>query len=617
MLIGAVGDSLVRRVKVSILDLIGQDRWSQSLRLESESLFVCLYDDFTTRESDSQRFWVSEDGSRAIAWIGEIYNWDKLRKENGITPNAEGLWQFYQKMGSDCLREINGAFALVLWDGTENVAFVARDKIGVFQVFYGMEDGGIVFGSKLGGVARIFQSGKEMNLSALLKYLVFCYNPGSETFYNGIRRMRPGYLLEWRREQSAVRPYWQLSFDKSSDAPEETLSEELRENLASAVRMRIKKEAETGVFLSGGLDSSSIVSLLHREGKEKISTFSFRCRGESFDESPYAKIVAETFETDHTVVEYSPEDVFRVREMVTLMDEPFCDVGINVATYLLAKAAENKIDDLFTGDGGDELFAGHPVYIADRAARLVGLIPDFIRDPLFALGRKLPDSDKKKDWKVKIKRFSKSYSFPKALGTHRWRVYYQSGELKELVSPEILHGVDFEHLFDDVIGFNQEGEGFDELGRSLYSDYQTVVQFYLRRMDMTRSLGLRPKFPMLDPDVVEFCAAIPSRLKIRGFSDTKYIEKRAVEPLLPAEIVYRKDKLGHSIPLKNWMRDEKKVKDFVLNTLSESSLRRTGIFQPDYVNRMITNHMEKRENNSHRLWALMVLDAWIHHTELI
>ena len=197
------------------------------------------------------------------------------------------------------------------------------------------------------------------------------------------------------------------------------------------------------------------------------------------------------------------------------------------------------------------------------------------------------------------------------MGTHRWRAYYLPRELKELMNPDLLDEQLLDRLFEDLIAYNQEGSRFDPLGRSLYSDYHSVVQFYLRRMDLVRALGIRTKFPMLDPKVVEFCATIPSRMKIKGFSDSKIIEKAAVAPILPSEIVYRKDKLGHSIPLKNWIRENDSVRQLFLDVLSPSIVRNRGLFNPDVIQRMMTNHLNKTENNSHRLWALVILELWM------
>jgi len=404
--------------------------------------------------------------------------------------------------------------------------------------------------------------------------------------------------------------YWSLVFQNNGQE-EKAIAEEIREKLEKAVQLRLQFNAKAGVFLSGGLDSSSVVSLIHKSGEKDITTFSFRCKGKSFDESHYAKIVAKTFGAKHHIVEYSPGDVMLSQEMVTFMDEPFCDVGINIGTYLLAKKASGMVDTLFTGDGGDELFAGHPVYVADRAARFLQRVPNFLLRPVFSWGRTLSDSEKKKDWKVKIKRFSESYRYPQSLGTHRWRVYYHPTDLMDLMQQDHLDNATFYSIYNDINMYYKEANGVDPLSRSLSCDYQTVVQFYLQRMALVRALGMIPKIPMLDPNLVTYCASIPSQLKIRGFSDVKYIERVAVEPLLPHDIVHRKDKLGHSIPLKNWMRDNASVQRFMLDLLSEENLKDRGWFEPIIIKRMISEHMERRVNHSHRLWALMILELWM------
>jgi asparagine synthase (glutamine-hydrolysing) len=610
MVLGATGKSNIQRMKNCLPQIMGSGQCNNWIRIEAD--FICLYSSSQDPGGDERNhLWVSTDKSQGLIWHGEIYNWRDILISRDDSPKAERLWQLYQKQGSDFLKQINGDFFIVLWDKSSGSVVIARDKIGVREIFYKSQDEGILFGDHPGLISQICQDTPEMDMLSLMKFLVFCYNPGTQTFYQGIKRLRPGHFMHWRPGFQAVRRYWQVSFIESLKDSEEDLGEEIRNFLTTAVSIRKDDNVKTGAFLSGGLDSSTIVSLLHSLGKEDLSTYSFRCRGDSFDESHFAQIVADTYQTNHQVVEYRPDDVCLVSDMVTLMLEPFCDVGINIATYLLAQASKNNVDDLFTGDGGDELFAGHPVYTADKVARLVHWIPGFIRNPVFALGRKLSDSEKKKDWKVKIKRFSKSYAFPDSLGTHRWRAYYLPGELAELVNPDLLQEDQLDRLYEDVIEYNEEGKSYNSLGQSLYSDYQTVVQFYLRRMDMVRALGIRPKFPMLDPRVIELCASIPSRLKIKGFSDAKHIEKTAVAPLLPAEIVHRKDKLGHSIPLKNWMRENDKVKQLFGDLLSESVIRRRGFLNSQVVSRMMTNHFNKTENNSHRLWALVVLELWM------
>ena len=300
-----------------------------------------------------------------------------------------------------------------------------------------------------------------------------------------------------------------------------------------------------------------------------------------------------------------------MRDLVAQMDEPFCDVGINVATGLLGRAAAGVSSHALTGDGGDELFGGHPIYEADKVAQFTDRLPRLIVQPIASLLTLLPDSDKKKTLAVKLKRFGESLRFPRELGTHRWRLYYIVDDLQELLNSNTALSVDAHALFGDVIQTYSDADSAELLDRTLFSDYQTIVDFYLRRNDLNRVSGLETRYPFFDIELVELCAKIPSNMKIHGWFDTKYIMKKAIEPWLPHEIVYRKDKLGHSIPLKNWLRDEPVVRDFVMDLVCPRRLESRGIVNPTYVARLWDEHTKMKANHSHRLWALAVFELWM------
>ncbi len=552
------------------------------------------------------RVWASDRG--VLLWDGLIYEAPGLPDSERV---GAWLWEGISSQGAEFLAHVNGDFSLFFWDASTETALWAVDRMGVGKCFYRQgAESDLAFGNSLGPVARLCGEKPAIHAPALHKLLAFNYNPGQETLIRGVRRLRGGHALSMRNDKESVVCYWRLRFRPDQAIGEVEAAQGIRDQLSAAVKRRMTALGRPGAFLSGGLDSSSVVSLLHNHGAQDLQTYSFRCKGESFDESPYARKVADAFGTLMHLVEYGPEEALLAAEMVAHMDEPFSDVGINVGTYLLAKAASCGAQSLFTGDGGDELFAGHPVYTADNMAKITDRLPRFMLWPLFWLGRILPDSDQKKDWRVKIKRFSESMAYPAALGTHRWRVYYTPRALRGLLRPDWSQSLDEGALFSDLIGYNREGEGVDALSRSLYSDYQTAVQFYLRRMDMARALGLSPRFPMLDPELSAYCATLPSSLKIRGLSDTKYVERIAVEPLLPYDVVHRKDKLGHSIPLKNWMRDNPAVIEFMNRTLLDGSLEARGWFNMDRVRAMIHEHQARKTNHSHRLWALMILELW-------
>ncbi|MBN1894684.1 hypothetical protein JW906_09320, partial [bacterium] len=549
MLVGAAGHKFFKKIRI-----LCPEKPKADDPFQDDGIFIGFLPDPGGKPCSERGFWVDESRRNCLAFEGEIYNRDEILRLSGAETDAEALFRLYRKQGRHFLDRINGAFSLAVWDGMHQNLLIATDPMGIYQAFFRAESGGLAFSSRLFPMAE-FQTGPGPAAAPLLEYLVFCYNIGEDTFYPGIKRLKQGHFLEWNDSGHSVCRYWKLDFDPDKGLSESKAIEAVRDALKESVRLRMRPSRKPAAFLSGGLDSSTVVSMLVRNGADDCRTFSFRCRGESFDESHYAELVSSTFRTQHQVVEYVPESVYEAGDMTRLMDEPFEDVGISIATYILSRAASETGADLFTGDGGDELFAGHPVYLADKGARLIGWIPDIFLDPVFALGRRLPDSERKNDWKVKIKRFSESYAFPKSLGTHRWRAYYLPSELGKLFNPDFARPLNLLAACASRIAVNEEAGSADPLGRSLYSDYQSAVQFYMRRMGMARSFGLKPRFPMLDPGLAALCASIPSGMKMPGFSDTKPLEKKVAGPFLPDAVVNRRDKLGHSIPMKNWIRD--------------------------------------------------------------
>jgi asparagine synthase (glutamine-hydrolysing) len=364
------------------------------------------------------------------------------------------------------------------------------------------------------------------------------------------------------------------------------------------------------------MDSSSVAGLTREIHETNFSTYSYRCLGKSFDESPYARAMAKHCNAEHHEVVFEPADVRKMESMVGLMDEPLCNAGITVATFLLGKAACGNVTRVFSGDGGDELFGGHPVYAADRIAAKFERIPAVVRLPFVGLLRHLPDSDQKLNLTVKLKRFAESVNYPRALGTYRWRIQYGPEELNRLVHNGAGDHRNGSDMFEDVLELTEEADGPDMLSRSLYVDTMTEMGFYLRRMDLLRSLNITPVFPLLDHRLFEYAASIPSHFKFRDASNTKYIQHRAMQGVLPDEIIQRKDKLGHSIPLKNWLRSEATVKSFVRDTLSKNRLQKRGLVDHKYVESLWQNHQSYRQNNSHRLWSLTVLESWLGANDL-
>ena len=561
---------------------------------------------------------VSRDRQCALVFVGRLYNEEELRQnmardgaDVAHTTVTEFLLTLYARFGSDFLKHLQGKFALALWDETRQTVLLSRDRFGIEPLYYYLDSKHLVFSSSTKSILDYTQKSGTLDHATLARYALFNFNPGLNTIYEDIIKLRPAHYMHVGLKTLNTEKYWNLSFKTRHVDSEEQIADELLGHLRNAVVSRLDPEAGPGIFVSGGMDSSTILGLTNETVTSPLRTYSYRCQSESFDESHYARRMAEFANTTHQELVYGPGDVSLMRDIVRTMNEPFCDVGINIATHLLGRSASSSDTYVLTGDGGDELFGGHPIYEADKIAKYVEVLPLFVRQSLNRVLSFIPDSDKKKPLSVKLKRFIESSLLSPDLLSHRWRIYYQFSELQQLFVPEVAGKFQESQVYQDIFDFNAEGDGEDDLSRSLYSDYQTIIDFYLRRNDLNRCFSLETRYPLFDHRLVEFCASLPTDLKIRGWFDTKYIFKKAMENVLPHEIVHRQDKLGHSIPLKNWMRDDSQVQAFVMNYLNEGVIKKRGIFNPKFVQQLVDEHMAKQRNNSHRLWGLAVFEMWM------
>lgn len=555
-----------------------------------------------------------------LAWQGILYNRaDLLQQWCGFssdlaatTTSADATAHLLALNRDTVIAQFNGQFAFALYRPETGSLTLGRDQLGIGTLYYADQPDVAVFATQLRPIARHPAVTAQLNNAALQRYLVFNYNPGWDTFYKGIENLRPAHIASITDTSSVQHRYWHLSFAHPQQLSAEVHAEHIRQQLQSAVALRTSDSQSLGIFVSGGLDSSTVASLTNKVYPQQLHTYSYRCLGNSFDESHYARIMGAYCNSVHHEILYAPDDVLNSADLIVHMQEPFADVGINMATYLLGRAATTQIDNVFTGDGGDELFGGHPVYVADTGAKLIDWLPRRLQTLLFAPARRFTDSDQKLTPTTKLKRFAESLSHPAALGTQRWRVYYTLDELQSLMRNAQIEA---DAIYGAIAALNVEADGPDNLSRSLYADFQSVLRFSMRRMDLVRSVGITPHFPLLDYRLVEYSTMIPSKLKLRRFSDAKYIERVAAEPLLPHEITHRQDKLGHSIPFKNWLRTHKDVQTYVLDSLHSKRLTDVGIGR-NLIDIMWQDHMQLRRNNSHRLWALTVLDHWLANNPL-
>jgi asparagine synthase (glutamine-hydrolysing) len=599
---------------------LGGEHTAGRFRITScgRAVFACLASKSDRRRDREDHLGHGDPERLCAVWQGEIYNRVELLQSLGVAlPTArqmsshEAFVKLYAVYGPSCVEKLNGYFVFAVYDSESQELVLGRDRLGIATLYYYETPQLWVFSSRIAPILAHPDVRKELNPDALRRFLVFNYNPAWDTLFRGINKVRPARLMVLGRHGLTETPYWHLSFRQAHDQKITDYCRNLRELLRDAIRIRARPAEPLGMFVSGGMDSSSIAGLASTVLDRPFKTFTYRCLGKSFDEAAYARIMAQHCGSDHHEVVYNPADLCQMASVVSLMDEPFCDVGINMATFLLAQTAQGKVARVFSGDGGDELFGGHPVYTADKLAAAFERLPRGVRVPITALLRRLPDSDHKKNLTVKLQRFSQSLSYARELGTHRWRMYYGDDDLDTLLHPDHPgHSNHAAATFADIMALMHEADGPNPLSRSLYVDYHTVLGFSLRRMDFLRHFQLTPSFPLLDHRLVEYAAAIPAHLKLRRLSDAKYIQRRAMAGVLPDDIVHRKDKLGHSIPFKNWLRDAPAVKQFVQDVIPEQRLKERGM-NSAYVQTLWEDHQQRRQNHSHRLWGLTVLELWL------
>src|SRR4030066_1365940 len=379
-----------------------------------------------------------DEGRLSAVFTGQIYNIKELMNDTHGKKDYENitflLLSLYEKFGIDFLKKVNGKFSVGIWDNVQQRLVIARDHLGVEPVYYYADEKRVAFSSSISPIFRYTKMDRTLNHQAIGKFLLFNYNPGMETFFHHIYKLRPGHALIVGKNEIKSYCFWKVPLEKVMNDSENEISKSLPDKIRNAVKARVDHNQYPGIFLSGGMDSHPVLSLKKESSNSSLNTYSYLCRGESFDESHYARNMSRYTGSCHHEIEYTASDVLLMPEVARQMNEPFCDVGINIATYILGKEANQKVSSVLTGDGGDELFAGHPVYEADKIAGFVDKFPKVVVSPLVWLMTNLPDSDKKKNLTVKIKRFSENYTLPKELHSHRWRIYYHLAELEDILT---------------------------------------------------------------------------------------------------------------------------------------------------------------------------------------
>ena len=550
----------------------------------------------------------NEDGTVWITFNGEIYNHLQLRSRLQAKghvfrsrSDTEAIVHAYEEYGLDFARHLDGMFALAIWDAPRRRLVLARDRLGMKPLYYTLAQGRLRFASEIKALLVDPTLPKALNRQGLLDLLGYEFVPAPATLFEGIHKLLPGCLLCLEADGRArLTRYWSL--ERREVEPTE---EALTELLERACGEHTMSDVPLGAFLSGGIDSSTVVSFLSRTLPMGLQTFALGYREPSFSELGYARRVAEHFHTRHTELLVRPVDAAAIQRSVWHLDEPTTDPS-NLPFMLICAEARRYVKVCLSGDGGDELLMGYDRFRASKASAWLDRLPLPQRQRLYgAAVASLPDNELKKGAGNIIKRFLQGALLSRD-GEHiRWQYFTDPAQTAAILKPELLQELDTDP-FTPVKRWSSQAPAERGL-REQYVELNTVLpDSVLMKVDkMSMACGLEVRPPFLDHRVVEFCYSLPTRAKLRGFT-TKWLLKRAMRDRLPPGIAMRA-KQGFSIPMKNWIRGEllELTRDEVFSSpLIAEHLRREAL------ERLWHEHQARRHNHSHLFWTLLNFALW-------
>jgi asparagine synthase (glutamine-hydrolysing) len=554
----------------------------------------------------------NEDHTVWIVFNGEIYNFPELRAELESRnhrfythSDTEVIVHLYEEMGSECVQKLRGMFGFALYDERNRRLLLARDRLGKKPLHYAVQGDRLYFGSEIKAILAVAPELAEVNYDALLQYMYFGYVPDPITAFTPIQKLPPGHVLEFERGEVKVRPYWDLpAYGTHPPKSEEEYLEELEHRLAEAVRIRLISDVPLGALLSGGVDSSSVVALMARASRGPVKTFSIGFKHADFDESKYAKMVAERFGTEHHNLILEPNVVETVDELSRSLEEPFGDSSM-LPTYYVSKLARQHVTVALSGDGGDELFAGYDRYAIHARRQAFQKIPAWARrlyrEQLFP---HIPGN-------LRGRKFSYNVSLPWKEGYVDGLAFVPAFEREmPLLSKEfralLRAGDDPQNV---LLNYFAKAPNADPVSQMLYVDVKTnMVADILTKVDrMSMATSLEVRAPILDHIFVEWVTGLPVEWKLRG-REQKYILRKLAERVgVPREVLYRQ-KQGFTMPLVHWIRYE--LKDLIMTLLLEPRTLQRGYFDQRGIRRLLDEHFSGKRLHTGRIWRLLMFELW-------
>lgn len=556
----------------------------------------------------------SADGNLVIVFNGEIYNFLELREDlesRGYQfhtkTDTEVILALYQYEGVNCLDKLFGMFAFALWDKPKQELFIARDRLGKKPLYYYHTEKQFVFGSEIKSILEIESVPKEVRADAIYDFFVYQYVPETKSIFKNIDKLMPGHFLTINKDGMKVKQYWDVSFKDQSSSSEAEITEGLLDVINLCTKQRMISDVPLGAFLSGGVDSSGIVALMANNSEKPVVTCSIGFDSKKYDEIQYAKQVADQYHTTHHELTVKENILDSLEHIAGFFDEPFADQSL-VPTFFVSQLARTKVTVALAGDGGDENFAGYSKYNVDQVENdLRNKIPGFMRNMLFPpLVGPLERSN--------IRSFNRAATLLNAMSKTPAEGFYLTNTFmtdvmwRRLANDSLKQELDGYHPSLYMTSYYNNADADDHLSKILYTDIKTFlvgdILVKVDRMSMANSLEVRA--PVLDHRVIEYAASIPSNLKLNG-KEKKYILKKAFTPYLPDDILYRK-KMGFSVPLAKWLRNE-------LKTTAEEKLFKTenglsNYFNTTEIKNIWSEHQKGIRDHADALWNLLMFELW-------
>ena len=558
----------------------------------------------------------NRDQTKAIVFNGEIYNFQELRedlKKRGhqfyTHCDTEIIVHLYDEYGADCVDYLRGMFAFAIWDEREKSLFIARDRVGKKPLLYSHQpNGDLIFGSEFTALLAHPDISREVDTEAIHHYLSYLCVPAPLTAFRQIRKLAPGHWMRWKNGEVEIKRYWLPDFSKKIEISETEAVEETLRILRESTKMRMIAEVPLGAFLSGGVDSSTVVALMAETSAQPVKTFSIGFEEEDFSELKYAKIVADRIGAEHHEFVVRPNALEILPLLVEHYGEPYADSSA-IATYYVARETRKHVTVALNGDGGDESFAGYERYFAMRLAEKYHKIPAVLRKTLIETAvNLLPTSETKRSRARDLKRFVKAASLPRVERYFRWVSAIDRQSKENLYTKDFRNSVENYDSADFLKTWFDKSNGGGIVDATMFTDQQTYLpNDLLVKVDIaSMANSLEARSPFLDHKVIEFAATLPENIKLRG-AETKYLLKKAASKVVPPEVLYRK-KMGFGVPLTHWFRGE--LKDFVRGVLlSEKSLKR-GIIKPEMLEKYVSEHINAERDYTHQIWTLLMLELW-------